>query len=284
MTGRRRAGLPRTAGFSLVELMVALTLGLLVAAAIGYVFSSSKVAFNTSEGMSRLQESSRTALLVTNGVIRNTGYLPTPLTQTNPTTVFVSPALPISGGLGSAVHTAFANVTTPTLPTRITGTNDYLQIAFVGNSDNTMSDCVGRVISVNEISIDVFYVTQNAGDPDPSLYCTTWSVGVTAPGGALIQPVSTMALINGVTNMAVTYGLDIDKDQQVDTYVADPLPTGMTWTQVKSVSLQLTIESQDAVTTAPNVAATAASPHGQQSGHFVRVVTQNINLRNRLIP
>lgn len=50
------------AGFSLVELMVALTLGLLLTGGLIQLFNSTKVTFNTSEALARVQENGRFAM------------------------------------------------------------------------------------------------------------------------------------------------------------------------------------------------------------------------------
>jgi len=61
-------------GFSLVELMVALTIGLLIIAAIGRIFFSSRSTYQTDEGLARLQENARFALDSLQRDIRLAGY------------------------------------------------------------------------------------------------------------------------------------------------------------------------------------------------------------------
>ncbi len=52
----------RTRGFSLVELMVAITLGLIITAAVVTVFSSTRSTYQLDEGLARLQENARFAM------------------------------------------------------------------------------------------------------------------------------------------------------------------------------------------------------------------------------
>lgn len=61
-------------GFSLVELMVAMTLGLIVVGAVGYLYIGTRAAFRTTDNMSRMQESARYALEVLSRDIRMAGY------------------------------------------------------------------------------------------------------------------------------------------------------------------------------------------------------------------
>lgn len=63
------------AGFGLVELMIAMTLGLVLLGGIGYVFIGSRGAFRTTDNLSRVQENARYALDVMSRDIRMAGYV-----------------------------------------------------------------------------------------------------------------------------------------------------------------------------------------------------------------
>lgn len=65
---------PAQKGLSLVELMIALVLGLLILAAIGTVFLSSRQAYSTQEAMARMQENARYAFELMTVDIRQAGY------------------------------------------------------------------------------------------------------------------------------------------------------------------------------------------------------------------
>lgn len=62
-------------GFSLIELMVALTLGLLLTAGLVQLFSASKVTFNTNDALARVQENGRFALENLKRELREAGTL-----------------------------------------------------------------------------------------------------------------------------------------------------------------------------------------------------------------
>lgn len=61
-------------GFSLVELMVAMTIGFIVVGSVGYVYLGSRSAFRTTDNMSRMQESARYAMDTLTRDIRMAGY------------------------------------------------------------------------------------------------------------------------------------------------------------------------------------------------------------------
>ena len=62
-------------GFGLVELMIAMTLGLILLGSIGYVFIGSRGAFRVTDNLSRIQENARYALDVMGRDIRMAGYV-----------------------------------------------------------------------------------------------------------------------------------------------------------------------------------------------------------------
>lgn len=67
------AGPRRSGGFSLIELMIALVLGLLVLGAAFVVFQSNQNSFRANEGLNRIQESARVAFEVMSQDIRSAG-------------------------------------------------------------------------------------------------------------------------------------------------------------------------------------------------------------------
>jgi type IV pilus assembly protein PilW len=72
----RQSGTPGTrscAGFSLVELMVAITLGLLLTAGMIQLFSSSRLTFQTSDALARVQENGRFAMELIKRDLRSAG-------------------------------------------------------------------------------------------------------------------------------------------------------------------------------------------------------------------
>ena len=64
----------KTRGFSLIELMVSIVIGLILIAGIMSIFVSSKVTYTTNEKTARLQENGRTALDFLSHDLRSSGY------------------------------------------------------------------------------------------------------------------------------------------------------------------------------------------------------------------
>ncbi len=66
---------PRQSGLSLVELMIALTIGFMIVAGVGYVYLGSRQAFRTQDSLSTIQENARYALDIMSQKIRMAGYI-----------------------------------------------------------------------------------------------------------------------------------------------------------------------------------------------------------------
>jgi len=62
-----------SSGFSLIELMVAITLGLLLTGGLIQLFNSTKVTFNASEALARVQENGRFAMELLKRELRPVG-------------------------------------------------------------------------------------------------------------------------------------------------------------------------------------------------------------------
>lgn len=71
----------RQLGVSLVELMVAMTIGLILLAALGYLFLGTRQTSRTQDDLSRLQETGRIALDVIGQMVRHAKYVDYPNTN-----------------------------------------------------------------------------------------------------------------------------------------------------------------------------------------------------------
>ena len=101
-------------GFSMMELMIAITLGFIMVAAIGYLYLGSRQSFRTTDSMSRIQENARYALQTIAQNVRMAGYIGCGNLQAmkittiaNPPTPVLAPATAITGldtGVGATSY------------------------------------------------------------------------------------------------------------------------------------------------------------------------------------
>lgn len=83
----RGDGRSASRGFSLVELMVAITIGLILLAGVSSVMVSTKRTYNTQDSLGRLQENARIAMVILERALRNAGYMGCNISKTNVTNV-----------------------------------------------------------------------------------------------------------------------------------------------------------------------------------------------------
>lgn len=166
----------RSKGFSLVELMVAITIGFVVIGALGGVFLGSRQSYRVQDGMSRIQENGRFAMDALSRDIRQAGYIgcakglkanniASPVLDytmyTSGIIGFEAPTLP--NGLTSAEVTAntdlvriqFASSAVANLTGQMLADNANIQIT--GNANNLQA---GDILMISDCSkLDVFKAT-----------------------------------------------------------------------------------------------------------------------------
>ncbi len=197
-------------GFSLVELMIALVVGLMLTAGVIRIFIANKQTYRVADANARIQENARFAIEILGRHLRLTGYRDTNNVSTDFSSTF--PAVSFSG-----YNFAAGEV--------IRGTDNEVIVRYQG--DGNITDCEDNslITAGNEVVSRLFL---NAG----SLRCAT---NVDAAGD---QP-----LISDVSSMLVRYGIDTDGDGTADRY---DRTAGVTdWRQVVSIRVTLTLQAAD---------------------------------------
>ncbi|EKF74491.1 hypothetical protein A11A3_08720 [Alcanivorax hongdengensis A-11-3] len=175
-------------GFSLVELMVALVLGLMVTAVAIQLFSTNQQTFAIQQTESQLQQDSQ---LVTRFMVRDLRRAGLVLDG-----VAASEDMGIKFSTGSAGFAGSADADS--------GDNDRLTLAFNGRTD-----CAGSVSTqTNGEEITNTYFIKDNGSGD-ALYCK----------GSVDD--ETVELVEGVESFQVEYGIDdgVNQTLQVSKYV-----------------------------------------------------------------
>ena len=163
-------------GFSLIELMVALTLGLLLTAGLVQLFTSTKVTFNTNDALARVQENGRFALENLKRELREAGTLGYCAGQV-PITNHLNTGC--SGGIDDFFNPDFAVVgweynntglgESFTLPANLdpstANTTDWDSEA---NSPNLPSQLSGRVVPGSDVLVTRNLVVVDSFTADPA--------------------------------------------------------------------------------------------------------------------
>jgi type IV pilus assembly protein PilW len=220
----RRAA--RQAGFTLVEMMVALAIGLMVSLGFAVSFVNLKATFTTQDKLSQLQDNERLALAFLTASVEQAGYFPNPTSNTRSTAIgqFITADDATYGPTGAG---QFLMGKIPI------GTNpESLSTLYASATGDGLLTCQGGTNGTTGTIVirNVFFVKAN------SLGCVAYSNGssTTAPGSAF-QP-----LISNVSSMKVLYSVDTNADGNADTYMtADAVATSGYWNDVKAVQVTL---------------------------------------------
>lgn len=217
--------LRRQAGLSIIELMLAIGLGMVVLTAIGAIFIGSMNTYRLQEANARLQEGGRFALEVIGRSLRQAGAdgnltgtsittlperslaeLPCVVDGVNcqvsasPNPLLVGTACAWVEGVCVATNRSFALQGID----GAAGAADRFAVQYFGQIGGTR-DCVSRNVGADELVTEVYAL--NGTD----LRCNNG----TGTGG--VQP-----LLSDVEDMQILYGIDTDGDQTANVYSAAP--------------------------------------------------------------
>ncbi|HEY9222734.1 MAG TPA: PilW family protein [Variovorax sp.] len=229
MTSRRSASERRRRtqrGVTLVELMVAVAIGLVVVLAATVAFLAGKKLFNTDADVQAMQDSLRFTRYIVQSVVRQAGYADyAPDRLSDGVAVIASNAALLGNGVGTqdlnVVGASNASVKGTDASVGVHDTdgareNDSLLVRFFGRSkadedaaDDTIVDCLGhpqKGPSATPTAADrawSFFYVANGDDGVPALYCKFR----TKAGNF-----DSEQLARGVERFKVVYGYDADGD------------------------------------------------------------------------
>jgi type IV pilus assembly protein PilW len=184
-------------GFTLVELLVAVMIGLLLTVLISQVFVSSRRAYATTDDLSRMQENMRYTHDLLGRTIRMASYM------SSPSSVPVG----FDGMIGQ-----FEGASRALNGTDGTGSApDTLTVIYQGTADNATFDCVGTPIGAGVTAVNHFTVENIVvnGKTERGLVCRTDLAGTGTP----------TLLAADIDNMQVLYGEEAGSTWNVDRYV-----------------------------------------------------------------
>jgi len=244
-------------GFTIIEVMVALTISAVLLFGVTNIFMASRTSYALQSGASRIQENARFAL---DNMARNIGMAGLDVLSTQAfTTANTQDNVDENATLGLTQAAGNAS--------------DRIQINFV-NSDPNSVDCLGNS-AVGAVSALYWVGTETLADgvtQRSNLYCTT-QANLTAP------------LVEGVENLQILYGEDSNADGIADRYIsaADVSDWGGVSGGVASIRIAILVSTVDdaGVTDTRSYNLLDAPPMGPFNDNSVRrVFTRTILLRN----
>jgi type IV pilus assembly protein PilW len=253
---------PPSRGLSLIELMVAIALGLILVAVVIQIYVGSRATYNKQEDLSRLQENGRIALDVIGRSARIVGF------KSNPSNALTGPLLPVSPL--EIVGTEGAADVSDSLTIRFQGSGNG-----TGTADGSVVDCLGNAIDANQdplvTTFNRFYIANNPAGR-PSLFCDNRD-DATENG---------VEIISEIEHLRFLYGVDTSGDFIADFYV--PVSAITDWNLVVSVQIGLVAATSNTInpnldTQTYSVLDKTYNPTDDRRSR--RLYTQTIALRNR---
>ncbi len=212
-------------GFSLVEMMVALIIGLFVLAGVGSVYITGKRSYNARDGLSLLQENGRIAIRMIEQTVQRAGY---------PMYAEVEPVIHSAQQIesmlledGSSAEELGLEPSSDGLEQRA---SDELTVAYQpvpGSAWEAGEDCVGNRTKLKDLVVSRLFVDKGV------LKCH-------GSGKRTAEP-----LVDNVVAMQVEYGVDESGDGFADRYAA--LPAVSDWGKVVSIRVALLVSSGEDV-------------------------------------
>ena len=243
----------RQTGFSIVEIMIAMTIGLFVVAGLAKILTSNKESYRVQEAQSVLQENARLATVFLSTSIGKAGFHQD--AQVDASSLFPAGSVALTGTNDNADGTD-----------NILDGSDTITVRFEG--DGVITDCLGATVGASAITTDVFRV-----DTNNQLQCSA--------GGGAFQP-----LLDNVQGLQILYGEDTGTDAAVDQY--RNAGSVINFDQVFSVHVALLLASDNEIK--PNAESntytlldtTATMPPSGTDRLQRRVIERVVALRNRL--
>jgi type IV pilus assembly protein PilW len=212
-------------GFTLIELMIALLIGIFLLGALLTIVQTNRTVFGDQNKMAQLQDGERMAMTMMSDVIQSAGYFPQPYQPYNNT---------LTGSLSATGPYAAGQAFFGTYSAAIPG--DSISIRYMTASGDGILNCSGlpNTSGSNVLYVNTFQV-QTIAPGNSQLTCTV------TPGGQQYN------LVSGVTNMSLLYGVKGNAaatGNSADTYMnANQVTAAGLWGNVISVMVQLTFNN-----------------------------------------
>ncbi|PCI20615.1 MAG: hypothetical protein COB62_04440 [Piscirickettsiaceae bacterium] len=222
----------KQSGLTLVELMVAMVIGLLLMAGVLQVFTANQQTYRVTENLSRVQENGRFAVDIINRFVRKAGFKGN--TETSPAFKFLT---------GTHLTYVFS------ADQVIAGTNTDVYIRYSGGEGTGVTDCIGNPVAAGTEVTNRFYLDTT----NKELECLSTTNPIPQP------------LVDNIEDMQILYGMALSNgtghDLRADCYLpADTIVTaavtnctsGLNFNQVVSVRINLLLRTPEDNLTSTN--------------------------------
>lgn len=209
-------------GFSLVEMMVAMAIGLFLVVALVVVYVNVQRSYANEDQLVQLQDGQRLALSMLNATVSVAGYFVNPASDTRVGVFGATNFTKYDGTVVTYASTQF--ITGSGNGTGSGATSDTLTVRYQTANADGLLNCNG---ATNNTGANTVFINSFTIGSANELLC---SVNAAAP----------VALSSNVGKMTVVYGVDTGGNGAVDTYLTAPVITAASlWPNVYSVVVSL---------------------------------------------
>ena len=276
-------------GLTVIEMMIALALGLILTLGAIQIFASSRMAYRANEALARIQENGRYALHFLKRDIRNAAYWGcADDVEVNNVVVGTSVDFDAPATVGEERGAALPDALTLRMANRNSGINVVKQMPttsadlFLSDTDSVQE---GDIMIVTDCeSADIFMVTNNntlndnlahnsgvvVNGVQNSTQVMSKSYGTDAIAFVVSQRLYEVVndrmqrsvngspaaeLVNGINDLELTYGVDSDNNEVPNAYLdADEIDASplYSWDEVLTIRIRLLVRSdEDNIVTSP---------------------------------
>jgi type IV pilus assembly protein PilW len=204
----------RQRGLTLVEMMVAMTIGLFLLGGVMTIVAGTRATLATQTQLAQLQDNERLAMALVTDVVESAGYYPDPKNNTSSLFTITAP---------------FANIGQSVFGTATASGPDTFTVRYATAPNDTVLNCVGGT---------------NTGAVNPLIYVNAFSLSAQKELQCALNGAQPVPLVSGVRNLVVWYGVNTGTAKAptlVDRYLrADQVTALALWNKVSSLKVQLT--------------------------------------------
>ncbi len=230
----------KQSGITLIELLIAMLIGVFLLAGIASSYVSSKKTSRDTNQLSQVEDNGRIALETIRDIVQHAGYAPNG--DASLKTFILRPADVASvacGGNNSVVNPALF---TASRVTTDNASGDSLAIAYYGDN-NLFTDCVGKILPTS-CRLGAAGGKNNAAKIYSSFFVEN---GKLQCAGS--RATNTQIIAEGIENIQYLYGVDTNGDDFIDKYLnatnlaAAALANPNIWNTVSSIQVAILVRS-----------------------------------------
>lgn len=201
-------------GVTLVELMIALAIGLLIVLVVTSAYMSGIGSQRAQTDITRLEESARFGFDLLARSIRRAGYRD--VFRSSPPTPFCADKRVAFSSAGTAIRASNDDTTVDLgggVSANVLNKSDTIRVRYYGEDnpatpgtpDGAVLDCLGNAVGRNTLVQDTIYVAADAANGnEPSLFCNTDNPAANPKNMALIPGIESMQLLYADENVDET--------------------------------------------------------------------------------